>query len=245
MARAWPLVPLGTELDDALAGQGPSSGALHEFLPACHGDFSATTGFCFGMLAQLLRIRRGYVLFAAPRFHLFREGGLSSLGVMAFGGDPGRLIEARVPKNENVLWAMEEGLENTAIAAVVGVLPDSARAYGFTASRRIALRASAHGTTAFLLHGRPDSGLASAAQTRWQVAAAPSLVQPWPGRRMPGLGSPEWQVALTKSKKGAPGSWRIRWDDETFSFRLAAPLADRKPVAAHGGEQGSVRVTAR
>lgn len=244
-AHAWPLLSLGSpKLDDALAGQELATGALHEFAPASYGDFSATAGFCFSLLARALRIRRGFVLYAAPTFHLFREGAPFPPGFMAFGCSPDQFIEARARKSEDVLWAMEEGLENAAIAAVVGVLPENDRAYDFTASRRLAMRASEHGATAFLLRGGQDVELATAADTRWRVAAAPSAPRSWPGRRTPGLGNPQWRVELTKARRGAPGVWRIVWDDETFSFRLASPLADRKTVPAHGGDLGERRVGA-
>lgn len=244
-AHVWPLMPLESpELDGAFAGQELATGALHEFLPASYGDFPATAGFCFCLLARALRIRRGFVLYVAPTFHQFREGAPFPLGFMAFGCSPDQLIEARARKSEDVLWAMEEGLENAAIAAVVGVLPGNDRAYDFTASRRLAMRASEHGATAFLLRGRQNVEFATAADTRWQVAAAPSAPRSWPGRRAPGLGSPQWRVELVKARRGALGAWRIVWDDETFSFHLASSLADRKTVPASGRDLGERRVVA-
>jgi protein ImuA len=236
--KSWPSVSLGSPtLDHTLPGGGLAAGALHEFLPATPGDIAALAGFSLGVLAQILRMHAGFVLLALPSFHALREGAFYPVGLTALGCDPDRLVQLRAPKSENVLWAMEEGLENPALAAVVGVLPGNDRAYDFTASRRLAMRAAASGVTALLIRSQRAPGEATAAQTRWSIAAAPSEARAWAGGRMPGLGAPQWQVELTKSKSGALGEWRVRWDDETFSFRLAAALADRAPV------RGSVRAS--
>jgi protein ImuA len=232
--ESWPVVSLGSgPLDQALPGRGLETGALHEFLPAAQGDLAALAGFGFGVLAQIIRIRTGFVLLAAPSYHMLREGVFFPIGLAALGCDPDRLIQVSAPKSQNILWALEEGLENPALAAVVGVLPENDRAYDFTASRRLAMRAAENGVTALLIRNQRESGIAAtAAQTRWSVAAAPSVAKHWAGGRMPGLGAPQWRVQLTKSKRGALGGWRVEWDDETLSFRLAAPLADRTPVVA-------------
>jgi len=240
--ESWPSVSLGAPaLDHKLPGGGLAAGTLHEFLPATPGDLAALAGFSLGVLAQLLRVQTGFVLLALPGFHAFREGAFYPVGLTALGCDPDRLVQLRAPKGENVLWAMEEGLENPALAAVVGVLPNNDRAYDFTASRRLAMRAAASGVTALLIRSQRTPGNATAAQTRWRIAAAPSEEQPWAGGRMPGLGAPQWQVQLTKSKNGALGEWRVRWDDETFSFRLAAVLADR--AASRAPAQPAVAVS--
>ncbi len=236
-AQAWPAVSLGEGgFDSAMAPGGIGLGALHEFLPASYGDFSALSGFCFGILTQILRIHTGVVLLAVPAFQQLREGAFYPPGLAAYGCDPDRLIQVKVQKSQNVLWALEEGLENAAISAVIGVLPGNDRIYDFTASRRLAMRASETGATALLLRDQHDADFSTAAETRWSVAAAPSEARAWPGMRIPRLEKPQWRVSLTKSKRGASGSWRIGWDYEAFSFRLDSPLADRTPGAAPGDQ---------
>lgn len=235
-ADHWPSVSLGeAALDDALPGGGLATGALHEFAPAAQGGLAALAGFSLGVLEKVLRIHTGCILLAAPDYHLAREGMFYPPGLVAFGCDPNRLIGVRAPNNKNVLWALEEGLENTALAAVVGILPENDRTYDFTASRRLAMRAAKSGVTAFLLRTGRDGGVATAAQTRWSIAAAPSAAQHRKGAHMPGLGAPQWQVRLTKIKGSAPktgalGGWRVGWDDETFYFRLVAAMANRTPA---------------
>lgn len=230
----WPSISLGAAaLDDALPGRGLATGALHEFLPAAPGDLAALAGFGMGVLAQMLRVRTGFALLALPGYHMRREGAFYPIGLAALGCDPERLVHVIAPKSRSVLWALEEGLENPALAAVAGILPDDDRAYDFTASRRLAMRAAKTGVTALLMRAERDSGIATAAQTRWSVAAAPSAARHWAGGRAPGLGPPQWRVRLTKSKSGTFREWRVAWNEETLSFRLAAALADRTPVRAH------------
>lgn len=233
-----PAVPLGAApLDGALPDHGLTIGALHELLPACHGDFAATIGFGFGLVTRIIRTRPGFVLWVHPSHQAFRHGAIYPVGLATIGFDPDRLIQLSAPKTRNVLWALEEGLANSALAAVIGVLPENDRIYDFTASRRLAMRAAENGVAALLIRNHPTFKTATAAETRWSVAAAPSEAQHRVGQPMPGLGAPRWQIRLTKCKRGMPGRWQVEWNHETLSFRLAAPLADRTPIRAHRGSR--------
>ncbi len=240
--RALPsgIISLGAAaLDDALPDQGLRAGALHEFQPAAHGDLAATVGFAIGLLVCILRTQPGFVLWTEAAHQAFRDGALYPLGLAAMGADPDRVIEARGPKSKDILWALEKGLENAALTAVIGVLPENDRAYDFTASRRLAMRAAENGATALLIRSTTLSDISTAAETRWSVAAAPSAPQHRVAGTIAGVGVPCWRLDLTKSRRGTPGSWRVEWDEETLSFRLAALLADRAPVqAARRAEQG-------
>ena len=232
-AKIRPVVPLGAApLDGALPDHGLEIGALHELLPAGHGDFAATIGFGFGLVTRIIRARPGFVLWIHPSHQAFRQGALYPVGLATIGFDPDRLIQLSAPKTQNVLWALEEGLANSTLAAVIGVLPENDRMYDFTASRRLAMRAAENGVAALLIRNHPTFKTATAAETRWSVAAEPSEAQHRAGQSMPGLGPPRWRIQLTKCKRGTPGRWQVEWDHETLSFRLAAPLADRTPVRA-------------
>jgi protein ImuA len=227
-----PTVTLGPDrLDAALPDGGLSSGALHEIVPAAPGDFAAEAGFSFCLLARLARVRPGTVLWALPAYRGFHGGELYPLGVAALGFDPGRLIQVEVRKGVDLLWVLEEGLAHSALAAVIGVLPEGDRAYDFAASRRLAMRSARQGVTALILRDREHAGGATAADTRWSVSTLPSVLS---GRAKPGLGPPRWRLELTKSRRGRPGHWDVEWDHETLSFRLPAPLADRTPTWAYG-----------
>ncbi len=130
-----------------------------------------------------------------------------------------------------MLWALEESLTGAGFAAAIGVLARDHRHYDFTASRRLSLRAAESGATALVLRIGDAGGGATAAATRWSIAARPSVPVRHPGHAMPGLGLPRWRVDLLRCKRGRPHDWLVEWDHETVRFHLAAPLADRAPVA--------------
>lgn len=227
-------------LDGVLPARGLETGALHEVVPAGHGDRAAAIGFAVCLLSRLAGSRAGPVLWAEPAHHMAGEGRLYPLGLAALGFDPDRLIALQAPKPVDILWALEEGLAHAPLCAVVGILPDRAQAYDFVASRRLALRAARQGVTALIV--RAQSGLfhSTAAETRWSVAALPS--RPRAGSRS-GPGAPCWRLELVKSRKGitARGNagFDIEWDHETLSFRVPAPLADRAPARAGGARRGA------
>lgn len=223
-----PRVALEPErLDAALPAGGLATDALHEIVPAAAGDFAAGIGFGCCLLAQIARLRPGLALWVVPDYRGFQEGALYPPGLAALGFDPGRLIRIDARKGVDILWALEEGLACSALTAVIGVLPEGERAYDFTTSRRLALRAARQGVTALILRDRAGSGAATAAETRWSVA-------PLPGAASGGVGPPSWRLELTKCRKGTPGRWDVEWDHETLSFRLPVPLADRAPAGAYG-----------
>ncbi|WP_295810385.1 inducible mutagenesis protein A [uncultured Nitratireductor sp.] len=224
-----PSLKLGLEaLDAALPGSGLKTGALHEILPATHGDVAAGLGFGICLLARLVRQRPGPILWAAPTHLENSQGALYPPGLAALGLDPNRLIRIEVRKPIDVLWALEEGLSHAPLAAAVGILPDNARAYDFAASRRLGLRAARQGVTAFVMRGRQASAETTAAETRWSVASLPAVTH-FSGRSGPG--APRWRLALLKCRQGisrrSSKGWDVEWDHETLSFRLSAPLADR------------------
>lgn len=244
-----PAVPLGpAALDATLPAHGLATGALHELVPAAHGDFAAGIGFGFCLLARIARSRAGQILWAAPAHLEHREGGLYPPGLAALGFDPGRLIQVTARKPVDILWALEEALGHAPLAAVVGVLPEKARDYDFPASRRLALRAAAQGVTALILREREVPGMSTAAETRWSIASLPSRLEATTSRAGAGFGpgAPRWHIKLTKCRKGTsggksdgwpngrPDSWDVEWDHEALSFRLPPPLADRAPAWASG-----------
>ncbi|WP_292899906.1 MULTISPECIES: ImuA family protein [unclassified Nitratireductor] len=226
-----PSLSLGPEaLDGALPGHGLKTGALHEVLPAGHGDFTAGIGFGVCLLARLLRQRPGPVLLVVPAHLSSNAGALYPPGLAALGFDPNRLIQVEARKPIDVLWALEEGLSHAPLAAVAGLLPDQARAYDFAASRRLGLRAARHGVTALLMRGRQTCAENTAAETRWSVSTLPSH-KFYPGQAGPG--APHWRLQLLKCRQGLSRRlsqhWDVEWDHETLSFRLPAPLADPAP----------------
>lgn len=227
----WPTVSLGPpELDRSLPEDGLKTGSLYEIVPKTYADFPAALGFGFGILARISRKRNGHILWVQPNYQTFAETRLYPVGLSSFGIDPNRIIHARVPKSQNVLWALDEALANTSVVAAIGLIPEDDRTYDFTASRRLSMRAANHGVTAIIFPREPSFAMASAAVMRWSVKSEASFPMHCKGQSIPEVGVPRWRVNIAKSRHGNTGEWHLEWNHEKLSFRLAAPLADRTPL---------------
>jgi protein ImuA len=265
-AMAHGVLPFGVAaIDRALPGGGLARGALHEILgvDGDEEDGALAAAFAAHILGHLTRpptspsrsLKRqgsslsslkgggegrgevGVVLWCLPRPDLYGPG------LAAYGLDPGRVVLARVARDAEILWAMEEGLRAPGIVAVVGEVGS----LPMVASRRLQLSAERSGIMAFLLRRWRDGGqaareraLPNAAVTRWRIAALPSR----PSLDEPGVGNPRWRVELLRCRGGEPASWEMpawempAWEmevpDATDHVSLAAALADRPaaPVAS-------------
>jgi protein ImuA len=147
---------------------------------------------------------RGPVVWAQDRLTR-REAGEPCLPGLGTGF---RLIRLDLGKPADVLWAMEQALECRELGAVLGEIWGETPVAGFTATKRLALRAEAHGVPCWLIRraARPDL---SAARERWRVASAPSLPHP-DDDIAPGL--PVWQAELFRARERPPGRWNLIWD---------------------------------
>jgi protein ImuA len=177
----------------------PAQATLREVCAA-----SAADGAVRAFVLSHLDPTNGPVLWAQDRITR-REAGepyLPGIG-REFG-----LIRIDVNRPADVLWAMEQALECRSLGAVLGEIWGEAAVADFTATKRLALRAEAHGVPCWLIRraARPDL---SAARERWRVAAAPSL--PHPDDDMaPGL--PVWQAELFRARTRPPGRWEMSWN---------------------------------
>ncbi len=215
------VLPFGVPaIDRALPEGGLALGALHEICgqTADEEDGAVAAGFLAGILARLSALRP--VLWCGRVADLYPPG-LALLGLV-----PARLLMAKCRTDQDILWAMEEGLKTPALAAVVGEVS----ALPGPSSRRLQLAAEAAGVTAFALRRWRDAGAAArergapvAAMTRWRVGALPSI--PEPGE--PGVGRSRWQVELLRCRGGVPASWCVEECDATGHVTLSAELADR------------------
>lgn len=206
-------------IDGHLPWRGLPRDALHEVIA---GDTGAATGFCAALIGRLAGGSGGPVLWCESR-HALDSGGIYAPGLARFGLDPARLILVRARRDDDVLWAMEEGLRCRGLGAVVG----EAREVPLTASRRLQLAAAEGRTMAVLLRPRARAASASAATTRWRVDAAPG-----PDGEAPGLGPARWRAEMFRCRSGGPRSWNLEWRDETGSFAVATALRDR-PAEPH------------
>ncbi|MCW2362620.1 MULTISPECIES: ImuA family protein [Sphingobium] len=201
---------------DTLLGGGLARGRVHEVYAAEVDDVAAAAGFVVS-LATGLSEADGKVLWLRER-QASRKGGVAQgHGWAELGGAPGLGLIGTVRDGMDLLRAAVDALRCSGLSAVVvegwGPMP----ALDLTASRRLTLAAEKSGVTLLLL--RPDAPpVPSAGQTRWQVAAAPSLALPG---NAPGL--PTFDVTLLRQRSGPCGlSWRLEWDRDRRLFREAA-----------------------
>jgi protein ImuA len=243
-ARAPGRLSLTRALDRALGG-GLSDDALHEIAPASPGDGTAAMGFALALAAGFMAERGAAGLVVAEDFALCETGALYGPGLVAHGLELGRLVFVRAPDAPALFQAMEEALRSGAPAVVVGEAWNL-KAYDLAASRRLLLAARAGATPALLVqasaYGAADR-LSSAAETRFEIAAAPSawLSAAGGGRALPG--PPAFAARLVKARltsaEGPPGldatkifrlTWRSedqRFDEPTVSLPVAAAPGDR------------------
>ncbi len=232
------VLPFGVAaIDRALPGGGLALGAVHEILGigGDEEDGAAACGFIAGLLA---RLRRRPVLWCLKRPDLYGPG------LLAHGLDPARLVIVTAPRDEDILWAIEEGLRAPGLVAVIGEIGR----LPLVAGRRLQLAAERSGITAFLLRRWRNSEEAarererpSAAVTRWRIAALPAReVDDLRLRQL--IGQPRWRVELLRCRGGVPAQWVVESGDvevadATGHVRLSPELADR-PAAAVDRKEG-------
>ena len=176
-------------------------GAVHEFLIESPEDAAATSGFVSGMLGSLMKNSGATIWISACR-NIFPPA-LASFGIL-----PEKIIFIDSKKEKEILWAMEEALKCTAVAAVVGELHE----LSFTASRRLQLAVEQSRVTGFLLRRIKGNINTTACVSRWKITSLPSVLED----EMPGVGFPRWNVELLKVRNGKPGNWELEFADGLF-----------------------------
>ncbi len=220
----YPAMPSGIPaIDAALPGGGLASGAVHEVTGSAAGGFaSVLAGRTDGPVLWCVMARSGADLYGP--------------GLAAFGLDTDRLVIARCTTAEDMLWAMEEGLRDPGLAAVVGE-PD--RAVALTASRRLQLAAETGGGIGLVLRRGAGKGdlSPSAVFSRWRADSAPLLGLP--GATGDSIGGTRWRLDLLRCRGGIGGmnkTWLVEWCDATRDLSLVSDIADR-PGAAREGQR--------
>src|SRR5476649_2147348 len=175
-------VPLGLpEIDALLPEGGLFTGALHEIEagPTPSGRVAPHDGAALGFAAHMLgrfsprQEAGGTILWC--RQPLIGIDATPYAPTLSAWFDPARLLMVTVRREEDLFWAMEEGLRTPGIAAVMGEFAHShaQRAADPTAGRRLSLAAEKNGVPALLLRPQPAPPQ-SVCTTRWRVASAPS-----------------------------------------------------------------------
>jgi protein ImuA len=222
------VLPLGAASIDAVLGGGLAFGSLHELAPVAPLHLGAAVGFALTLAARASA--RKHALWIQPDFAGIEAGALYGAGLTAIGLPMERLLLLRVAKPVDALWAMEEALKSRVLSIVVAELTDDGVAADLTATRRLALAARDGGGLGFLLRHR-ISPEASAAATRWDIAAAPSRPDGFGG-----LGRTAFTLSLVKNRRGPLGRWTMEWDQHERSFSplsiVVAETAANRPARA-------------
>jgi protein ImuA len=215
----------GGDVDGHLPQGGLALGALHEIAPRRHDDWPAAFGFAAALAARMAREQDGPVVLVAARGGCLDFGRPYAPGLDGFGLDASRLLLVEAGTEQDALWALEEVLRARAALAVIGCLD---RDLPLKASRRLHLAASGSGCLLLILKP-PGEGGATAAATRWHVAAAPARRD-----RFGLLDHAGWHIILARARNGRPGEWRMEWDHAAGRFGVAATVADHSLPAGAG-----------
>jgi protein ImuA len=214
------VLPLGLDaVDSHLPFRGLPMKRLHEVAAAGEREAGAAVGFLLALLVRLMRVENGPILWCGRHPEIYAPA-LAALGL-----DPARLIIARARSETDRLWAFEEGLRTKGLAAAVAELE---KPLDLSGSRRLQLAAE-KGTTGFALRLDGGTAAASAVETRWRIAAAPSVA---PMDDLFGIGDPRWRVELERCRGGRPGHWLMEKNDATGDLTLAPALRDRPDLPA-------------
>jgi protein ImuA len=233
-ARRHGVLPFGVAaLDRALPGGGLALGALHEIqgVDGDEEDGAAAAGFAASIAGRIVRQGNGGLV-----LWCLKRGDLYGPGLAEHGLDPARIVTVRAPRDDDILWVLEEGLRASDAAGGIAAVVGEIGRLPMVAGRRLQLAAERSGVTALLLRrwrtgaeAEAERGRPSAALTRWRVAAIPSL-PPREFGEEPGLGTLRCQVELLRCR-GAMAAWDGAWElevaDATGLVSLSAELADR------------------
>ena len=226
-------------IDSCLPETGLNRAGLHEIEPLKPSDMPSLTGFAFALLSRLRSSKP--IIWCVTASQIGDYGQPYAFGLSQYGISPSQIMFARVAKDRDLSFALEEAIKTQGVAAVIG---EGTRPC-FTGSRRMSLLCRTHQTPCLLMSRDSSGRTGSAALTRWQIQPLPGVEDP---RDPYGPGLPHWRVALQRVRGGRamPGiddasispvnthyPWRLVWDDQTHSFRPASVFC--QPTAHEGG----------
>lgn len=224
------LFSLGHGAVDRALGGGLALGRLHEIF-AETDEAGSGAGF-----AALVGLRAGKVRGgkAAPLLWLRTEaaqkqaGRLHATGLAELGLDPATLLLGLVPDEPALLHAAAEATRCAGLGALIVECWGPMRPFDLTASRRLMLAAEGSGVTVLVLRVLPQLQFQpSAADTRWRVAAAPSI-----SLEADAPGAPMFDLELLRRRAGPPaGPWRVEWDRDRSSFQEPAETGAESPLS--------------
>lgn len=234
-AAALSVLPdAATPLAHMLNG-GLARGCLHEIYAAGAADEPSASGFA-AMLAAQACSADDVVFWLRHEQAERATGRLQAAGLADLGLDPARILFVMAPDAAALLRASVDVVRCGDVGAVVVEARGRIPALDLTASRRLMLAAEQAGVLLLLL--RLDAApVPSAATTRWQVAAAPSVPQ-----EVNAPGKPAVNVRLLRQRGGPAGlAGRLEWDRDRHYFAVlpgtdaaAGPAPYRAPFPLSG-----------
>ena len=156
------------------------------------------------LAARIMARTRGPVVWIRPGWLPER---LNAAGLQPLA-DPSRLILVQADRDENLLWAAEEGLRSGASPLVVAELLTPP---ALTPTRRLHLAAEAGaeaghregGVAPLGLILLPGTGGAQGVESRWHLAPAPSRTLLWSDEE-------SWTLTRLRARLAPPASWTLR-----------------------------------
>ena len=205
--------PVKSEIEKPEDLRRAQGGALHEVFSDDLRGSNAALGFALGQARGLLEGKRSAIVILGLRHEAHDVGVPYGSGLAHFGVDPDAVVIGIIETLAELLWAIEEAVACRAVAAVVADIRGNPPAFDFTVSRRISLRATASGTSVFVLRNGTERE-ATAAQLRWRLDPAPSVSPPFDGRA---VGPPRFRAVLEKGRQGREGlTLLVEWRSNGF-----------------------------
>lgn len=228
-----PALTLGIAAVDALLNGGRGSAVpapilvpartLHEVRAAAMPD--AAPAFVFALALALRVAAQGDGFFVSTAASRAEGGEPYGPGLAALGLLPQRLFRVHARTTAEALWAAGEIAGHKGAGFCLLELSGNPPAAGLSFTRRVALRSREAGVAIILLRQGGDEE-ASAALTRWRVAAAPSnpgeAARKW-------LGPPAFAVTLEKCRGTAGGNWTMEWNGYERRFELSTAARNGAP----------------
>jgi protein ImuA len=207
-------------IDAALRGNAGADGlpraALHELHAASKDDRTSAAAMAL-LMAQRCQDDRP-ILWISESGEARRQGRLYPPGLAELGIDPDNIIHVDAPDSIAALRAAADGVRSSAMGAVIIELSGKKpKGLDMTATRRLSLSAQKSGVLGLVLRSGsdPDNPLPTAAFSRWQIAAAPSLAL-----EANAPGHPAFDIKLLRHRSGLYGlSARLEWNRENQIFR--------------------------
>lgn len=199
-------------LDRALTDRLPVA-ALHEVFADAQ-DSASGSAFAVLLAVHALGKSDAPILWVREEKSARALGRLHAPGLAELGIAPDRIIHVEADDATATLRAAADAARCTSLGAVVIEPWGNPPVLDLTATRRLMLATQASGVMAVLLRvaGKP---MPSAAMSRWQVAAAPSVAL-----EADAPGHPAFDVCLVRQRGGIAGiEARLEWNRDEAAFR--------------------------